>query len=206
MAPEIDFYMGSARQLERLPTLLANVRTALACPIPTRVTVAMGGPYPELRNALYAEERERVRLVEDAPDGFLAGPATKYVLETFDWAPWWMWIGDDDVLLPWGLEHLYAYTRRVPSLSMVIGKAVVVTKKEHLADPASMSIGDEIAFGEVTSISALIRTPDLLKLDPCINPQAQYQDLDLLERMAARYPFLHVPHHVVVLSLSVSGA
>lgn len=200
MTPEIDFYMGTARQRERLPTLLANVRTALACPIPTRVTIAMGGPYPELASALHAEERDRVRIIDDAPEGWLAGPATKYVLETLDWAPWWMWIGDDDVLLPWGLEHLYSYTKRVPSLSMVIGKALVVSKHDHLGDPSYMSVGDEIRFGRVTSIAALFKTKALLSMNPCINTEVQYQDLDLCERMAEGREYIFVPNHVVVLS------
>src|SRR5574338_301489 len=201
--PQIDILIATAKERRRLPNLLANIRTALASDLETRVTLAMLGDYPELEDELSQAEKARIRMVKDAPLGSMGNAAALRCKEALDWGEWYYQIGDDDALLPWGLDHLYAATEGV---SVVIGQAIVVTKDTHL-DATAWKVGRKLAPGCVSGVCALMRFEDLERLPkPWYHVRSETADFELIAKMAGCYPYTVIANTVAVLSLEETPA
>ncbi len=207
----VDVLMPTNRK--RLWNFLFQLRGALANALNIRVTVAMSGPWPELRAELSARELEKVRWVENAPDGttgdpfnnpngYMGAPKIRWCLENLDWANWMYQVCDDDALMPWGIEALFAAT---DNMGVVIGQVLPVSRNEHL-DFTPYKIGRSIERCRVSCAGALINMRLLETLPkPWYNERSGYADWELIERMSTHFPSKIIKTVVHVLALCELG-
>lgn len=204
---EIDILIPTNRK--RLWNMLFQIRAALASPIKTRVTIAMSKPWPELMAHLYPQEMTRIRVIEDAPDGtdgdpfhnaagYMGAPKIKWCLENLEWADWFYQLGDDDALLPWGLEHFWHARHGV---GVVIGQVLSVSRKEHL-DFTPYKVGRKVERLRVSCAGALINIPALRTFEkPWYNEFSGYADWEIIARIKSKFPVRVIRNTVHVLSL-----
>lgn len=195
MKPDIDLYIPTAKQIERLPSLLAQINAGLNSGLNARVTISMDGEYPELNRSLSDEQIKKIRFVQ-APQG---NPSItiEHCLENTEWADWLYIAGDDDAILPWGLKHLYEARECV---SMVLGQVLCVSREKHW-DLSSYKVGQVIVPCHISGANLLINTRSMEKLEKpwLINdPQSDYF---LIKRMAENFKYTIIPSVVAVLCL-----
>lgn len=199
MRSYIDVLIPTAKQ--RLNNLLFNIRGILLQELPTRITVASTGEYPELMDALSDIEKASIRLITDAPAGAWGNAASKYAMENLDWHDWFYSIGDDDAILPWGLKNLWDNKENV---SMVIGRALAVGKNGQ-KDLTEYRIGSMLGQGRVSGVCALFNFRDIEKLGkPYWVAESPVSDWWLINRMANTYKYRIIPNTVCALALATT--
>lgn len=206
-AVDIDVIMPTNRK--RLWNFLFQLRAALANDLHVRVTIAMSGPWDELRAELSPRELERIRWVNDAPDGatgdpfnnpagYMGSPKIRWCMENMEWADWFYVVCDDDALLPWALPALWAERA---DCAMVLGQVLPVSRIEHW-DFTAYQIGRVIQRCRVSSASGIINMRFLETLPkPWYNERSGYADWELIERMAKHFPSKVIKTTVHVLAL-----
>jgi hypothetical protein len=197
-APLIDVLIPTSRQPERLHNLVWQIRSAFNQGIPVRVTVAMGGEWPELMCQLSPEELASIRFVTNAPAGKCGNAAVQHCLETLEWLPWYYQTGDDDALLPWGLKHLYE--AREGNI-LVVGRALCVSKKAQ-TDLTSYKVGHIIEWSKVSGLCALFKMEAIKACpQPWWNPESGCADFELIDQLSKMGGVKLIPNTITILAL-----
>lgn len=186
---DIEFLI--ATQKKRLEGLLCQIHIALNSGLNVRVTVGMDGEYPELMEKLPESYKDKIRFVKNVPQG-TPSISFGYLYENMDWDGWIYAVADDDIVLPWGLKHLWENREGV---SMVIGQTIGVSRDDHF-DFSGWKIGYEVVENHVST--AFINSKDLSKLPKPWIVNEPNSDYLIIKRMADHFKYRVIPNVVHV--------
>jgi hypothetical protein len=191
---DVDVFIPTLKN--RTANLICQIHTALNSDVKSRVTISIpDDDYPELMDQLTTQEKEKVRILKNVPQGEPSIPI-KYCLENYGWCDWIFNDADDDCLLPWGLKHLLEASQNV---SMVVGQIIGVSRDKHY-DFSSWKIGHSITQCHISKI--LFHFPSLVKLPKPwleINPVS---DFIFAKRMADNFAYKIIPSVVSVAAFA----
>lgn len=187
---DLDVFIPTLKQ--RTNGLVCQAHTIFNSNMKVRLTVSLPDEnYPEFMDKLTEEERKHVRFIPNIPQGSPAIPI-KHCLESAEWPDWVLVMSDDDIILPWGLQHLWEARKDV---SMVIGQTLGVSRKEHL-DFTAWKIGSDIVACHVSTAMIHMRSLETLS-KPWVelSPLCDFFTIGL---MARNFPYRITPNVIHV--------
>lgn len=197
---DVMVFLPTAKQTERLSTLLTNIRTCLSI-LELRVlpVVLMTGKYPELESHLLPEELDKTLIIDNATPGKMGNAAQEWAIANLFEAEWAIGIGDDDLLLPWGIPNMW---RERDGYALVVGVSIPVTKNGQVLIASQPPIGERLKCGEISGVGMLYHLPSIRRLGPPLwDAQDETADFTLAKNIARNYPIHFVETSVSVLAL-----
>jgi len=183
-----------------LSTLLANIRICLSIlEVQVLPVVLMTGAYPELETHLSPEELKKTLIVDNATPGKMGNAAQEWAIANLFQAEWAIGIGDDDLLLPWGIPNMW---RERHGYALVVGVSIPVTKSGQLLIATQPPIGERLKCGEISGVGMLYHLPSVRSLAPPLwDAQDVTADYSLAKRIAKHFPVHFAETSVSILAL-----
>lgn len=187
---DLDVFIPTRKQ--QLGNLVCQAQAVFNSGVNARLTVGIGDDqYQEFLDQFIPKHQNRIRIIPNVPQGGVS-ICVKHCMENIDWSEWVLSVSDDDIILPWGIDHLWEAREGV---AMVIGQTLGVSRENHL-DFTAWKIGVAVAPCHVST--AMINMEKLKTLPKPWIVHDPLFDFILIRRMADTFPYRITPSVVHV--------